>query len=134
MRVQTPVPDALTSITDALLHGQGEADVRRAMHNAPAEAQHYTPMLRRLAVAYTPVEPEADFLRDLKTELMTGKPRPVRQPKAAKRAFIPRIHPAGWAFAGGFATLGVVLLVLRGIVALFSRGGQRPPMIRPTGQ
>lgn len=128
MRVQTPLPDALTAMTDALINGQGEADLRRAAHNAPAEAMTYAPMLRGMARAYTPVEPSADFMRDLKTELLTGKKRPVRRVKAA--IVLPRIHPTGWAFAGGFATLGVVLLVLRGIGAVFAARNNQQPVPR----
>lgn len=131
MKVQTPLPDALTAMTDALINGQGEADLRRAAHNAPAEAMTYAPMLRGMARAYTPVEPSADFMRDLKTELLTGKKRPVRaKPKAA--IVLPKIHPTGWAFAGGFATLGVVLLVLRGIGTLFAARNNHRPLPRPS--
>ena len=125
MRVQTPLPDALTAMTDALIHGQGDADLRRAAHNAPIEAMTYAPMLRGMARAYAPVEPSPAFMRDLKTELLTGKKRPVTV-KAA--IVLPRIHPTGWAFAGGFATLGVVLLVLRGVGALFAARNQPRPM------
>ncbi len=134
MRVQTPLPDALTAMTDALLHGQGEADVRHAAQNATPEAHAYLPMLRQMTTAYAPVEPDMAFMRDLKKELLTGKPRPVRRARAKTVVALPRIHPTGWAFAGGFATLGVVLLVLRGLGALFAARGQRPPMIRPIGQ
>jgi len=125
MKVQTPLPDALTAMTDALLHGQGEADLRRAAHNAPVEAMTYAPMLRGMARAYAPVEPSLAFMRDLKTELLTGKKRP-EQIKVA--IVLPRIHPVGWAFAGGFATLGVVLLVLRWLGTVFAaRNGQPRP-------
>jgi len=112
-------------MTDSLIHGQGEADMRRAAHNAPAEAMTYAPMLRGMARAYTPVEPSADFMRDLKAELMTGKKRPVHV-KAA--IVLPRIHPTGWAFAGGFATLGVALLVLRWIGGVFAARNQPRPV------
>lgn len=140
MRVQPPLPDALTSITDALLHGQGEADLRRAAHNTPPEAQAYIPMLRQMTRAYAPVEPSEAFMRDLKTELLTGKPRPVRRPAAGKNTTvvaIPRIPATVGAFAGGAATLGIVLIVLSWLGNLLaSRSGQtpRPVSHRPTGQ
>lgn len=132
MKVQTPLPDALTAMTDALINGNGEADLRRAAHNAPAEAMTYAPMIRSMAHAYTPVDPSADFMRDLKTELLTGKKRPVRRGKPKAALVLPRIHPTGWAFAGGFATLGVVLLVLRGLGALVAARNPQSPLSRPS--
>lgn len=114
MNVERPLDDALNAMTDALLTGQGEAGLRRAMRAFDrAAVEPFVPLLLSLRRAFEPVEPPAKFIRQLHEDLI-GEPE--RGLLARARSMPPRVQIA----AGVVAVVTTVIIALRWFVGFWS--------------
>ncbi len=107
MNVESPLDDALTAITDALLSGPGEAGLRRAIRAYDRAAiEPFVRLLVSLRRAYEPVEPSAKFIRQLHEDLI-GEPQ--RGLIGRARSMPPRVQFA----AGAVAVVTTLFIILR---------------------
>jgi hypothetical protein len=113
MNGETPLDDALSAMTDALMNGPGEAGLRRAARAYDrGQVEPFVPLLLSLRDAYEPVEPSARFIRQLHEDLI-GEPE--RGLIGRARSMPPRVQFA----AGAVAVLTTVFFVLRWIAGFW---------------
>lgn len=113
MNGETPLDDALSAMTDALMNGQGEAGLRRASRAYDrGQVEPFVPLLLSLRDAYEPIEPSARFIRQLHEDLI-GEPE--RGLIGRARSMPPRVQFA----AGAVAVLTTVFFVLRWIAGFW---------------
>ena len=113
MNGEVPLDDALSAMTDALMHGPGEAGLRRAVRAYDrGQVEPFVPLLLSLRDAYEPVEPSARFIRQLHEDLI-GEPQ--RGLIGRARSMPPRVQFA----AGAVAVLTTVFFVLRWIAGFW---------------
>jgi hypothetical protein len=106
MNYETPLDDALTDMTDALLRGAGETGLRRAVRGFDRDSvEPFVPLLLSLRRAFEPVEPSSRFIRQLHEDLI-GEPE--RGLLARARSMPARVQIAA----------GVVAVVTTAIIAL----------------
>ena len=118
MNVETPLDDALTAMTDALLGGSGESGLRRIARGYDrGMVEPFVPLLLELHQAYEPVEPSSRFIRQLHEDLV-GEPQ--RGLIGRARSMPPRVQIA----AGAVAVLSVFLIVLRWLTGFFASRGE----------
>lgn len=125
MDVETPLDDALTAMTDALMAGPGEAGLRRAMRAYDRSAvEPFMPLLIGLRRAYQPVEPSARFVRQLHEDLI-GEPE--RGLIARARSMPPRVQFA----AGAVAVVTTLIIALRWFTSFWSDRDDEAPEVAP---
>lgn len=114
MNGETPLDDALSAMTDALMQGPGEAGLRRAARAYDrGQVEPFVPLLISLRHAYEPVEPPSKFIRQLHEDLI-GEPQ--RGLIGRARSMPPRVQFA----AGAVAVVTTVFLVLRWIASFWA--------------
>jgi hypothetical protein len=117
--METPIDEALSSITDVLRAGQGEKFMRQAIGNVPREVlEPYMPTIVSLNRSFRSVEPSSQFVRRLHAELKAQQPVSLME---RVKVMPPRVQAA----AGTFAVLGFGLIVLRWIAGFLAQRSSR---------
>lgn len=117
--METPIDEALSSVTDVLRAGQGEKSFRHAIGSVPREVvEPYVPTIMSLNRSFKSIEPSNHFVRRLHAELNAQQPVSLME---RVKVMPPRVQAA----AGTFAVLGFGLIVLRWIAGFLAQRSSR---------